>query len=126
MEHCGLCLLKTIYCTISINLEKLKLKLLYLPNGEHDEVYVGEVVSQPEVAPLPLGDGGLVEVGEGQLVPQVPDQLGPGKEGEFQSLLNPPKKRLPRPPLFSGPIATSPKKAAERYTGLSLIKAPRQ
>ena len=62
-------------------MEKLKLKLLYLPNGEHDEVYVGEVVSQPEVAPLPLGDGGLVEVGEGQLVPQVPDQLGPGNEG---------------------------------------------
>ena len=54
---------------------------LYLPNGEHDEVDVGEVVSQPEVAPLPLGDGGLVEVGEGQLVPQVANQLGPGREG---------------------------------------------
>ena len=51
----------------------------YLPNGEHDEVNVGEVVSQPEVAPLPLGDGGLVEVGEGQLVAEVADQLGPLK-----------------------------------------------
>ena len=93
-------------------MEKLKLKLLYLPNGEHDEVYVGEVVSQPEVASLPLGDGGLVEVGEGQLVPQVPDQLGPGK---FQSLLNPPKERLPRPPSVGGPIATSQKRCREIY-----------
>ena len=70
----------TLYCTVSFNLEKIKLKPLssfYLANGEHDEVNVGEVVCQPEVAPLPLRDGGLVEVGEGQLVTEVSHQLGP-------------------------------------------------
>ena len=49
----------------------------HLPNWQHNEVNVGEVASQPEVAPLPLGHGGLVEVGEGQLVAEVPHQLRP-------------------------------------------------
>ena len=49
----------------------------HLSNWQHNEVNVGEVAGQPEVAPPPLGHGGLVEVGEGQLVAEVSHQLRP-------------------------------------------------
>ena len=49
----------------------------HLPNRQDDEVNVWEVGGEAEVEAAPLGDRGLVEVGEGQLVAEVAHQLGP-------------------------------------------------